>query len=77
MIPIDQAHTNNAIVKGFVDAVGPTERPTEFQRWMISGPEFVRLLWGFQDQYLAEFDLNADKSLKDHESGISAQNTYQ
>ena len=42
---IDQAHEqNNAIVKGSDSAVGLTENPTAFQRWMVSGPEFARLL---------------------------------
>ena len=43
-----------------------------FQRWMVSGLEFARLLGEFQAQYLAENDPNAEKSLKHHERGISA-----
>lgn len=49
-IPIDQSHEqNNAIVKGSGGAVGLTENPTAFQRWMVSGPEFARLLREFED----------------------------
>ena len=63
-IPIDQAHEqNNAIVKGSGGAVGLTESPTAFQRWMVSGPEFARLLGEFKAQCLAENDPNADKPL--------------
>ena len=65
MMPIDQAdEQNNAIVKGSGCAVGLTENPTAFQRWMVSGPEFARLLREFQALYLAENDPNAAKSLK-------------
>ena len=78
MIPTDQAHEqNNALVKGSGGAVGLTESPTAFQRWMVSGPEFARLLGEFQAQYLVENDSNAAKSWKHHESGISAQKTCQ
>ena len=72
-IPIAHAHEqNNAIVKGSGGAVGLTESPTAFQRWMVSGPEFARLLGEFQVQYLVENDPDAEKSLKHHESGNSA-----
>ena len=76
-IPIDQAHEqNNAIVKGSGGAVGLTESPTAFQRWMVSGPEFARFLAEFQVQYLVENDPDAEKSLKHYESGNSAQETF-
>lgn len=36
--PVDQAHEqNNAIVKGSGGAVGLTENPTAFARWMVAG----------------------------------------
>ena len=76
-IPIDQAHEqNNAIVKGSGGAVGLTESPTALKRWMVSGPEFARLLGEFQVQYLVEYGPDAEKSLKHHESGNSAQKTF-
>ena len=76
-ISIYQAHEqNNAIVKGSGGVVGLTENPTAFQRWMVSGPEFARLLGEFQVQYLVENDPDAEKSLKHHESGNSAQKTF-
>ena len=42
---------------------------------MVSGPEFARLLGEFQVHYLVENDPDAEKSLKHHESGNSAQKT--
>ena len=75
--PIDQAREqNNAIVKGSGGAVGLTESPTAFKRWMVSGPEFARLLGEFQVQYIVENGPDAEKSLKHHESGNSAQRTF-
>ena len=77
-IPIDQAHEqNNAIVKGSGGAVGLTENPTAFQRWMVSGLEFACLLSEFQDEYLPETDSRDGKPLKHHESGITAQKSFQ
>ena len=60
-IPIDQAREqSNGIVKGSGGAVGLTENPIVFQRWMVSGPEFARLLREFEDQYLPEDESNDD-----------------
>ena len=54
-IPFDQAHEQeNKIAKGAGGAVGLTENPTAFRRWMLSGPEMARLLKEFQEEYLAE-----------------------
>jgi hypothetical protein len=42
---IDQAHEHqNKLVKGCGDAIGLTENPTAFSRWMVSGPELARLI---------------------------------
>ena len=44
-IPLDQAHEqNNKLVKDSGGAVGLTENPSAFRRWMIAGPEQARLL---------------------------------
>ena len=43
---------------------------------MVSGPEFARFLGEFQVQYLVENDPDAEKWLKHHESGNSAQKTF-
>ncbi|KAG0723721.1 hypothetical protein GWK47_042072 [Chionoecetes opilio] len=51
-IPIDQAHEqNNELVKGEGGAVGLTENPVAFRRWMVAGPEQARLLAEFGEQY--------------------------
>ena len=42
---IDQAHEqNNDMVKGSGGAVGLTESPSAFTRWMVAGPELSRTL---------------------------------
>jgi len=43
---------------------------------MVSGLEFARLLGEFQVQHLVKNDPDAEKSLKHHESGNSAQKTF-
>ena len=52
-IPIEQAHEqNNEVVKGSGDAIGLTEYPSAFRKWMVAGPEQARLLKEFEDDYL-------------------------
>ncbi len=37
-MPIDQVHErNNELVKGSGGAVGRTENPSAFRRWMVAG----------------------------------------
>ncbi|KAG1692634.1 Lysosome membrane protein 2 [Nymphon striatum] len=49
-IPIDQAHEqNNACIKGDGGAVGLTDNPSALRRWMVAGPEVVRVIEEFQD----------------------------
>ena len=51
-LPIDQAHErNNELVKGSGGAVGLTESPLAFRKWMIAGPEQSRLLKEFEKEY--------------------------
>ena len=46
-MPIDQCHEqNNEVVKGSGGAVGLTENPSAFQKWMLAGPEQARLFLG-------------------------------
>ena len=69
-IPFDQAHEQeNKIVKGAGGAVGLTENPTAFRRWMLSGPEMARLLKEFEEEYLAEDDKKDLTNLQHHEQG--------
>ena len=71
-IPIDQAHEqNNKIVKGSGGAVGLTENPTAFRKWMVAGPEQARIIQEFEDTYMT-----ADANDEHHNEGQSAQKTF-
>jgi len=49
-IPIDQAHKqNNACIKRDGGAVGLTDNPAAFRRWVIAGPEVARDIEELQD----------------------------
>ena len=75
-IPIDQAHEQNkASVKGSGGAVGLTESPVAFRRWMVAGPETARVLQEFKSQLKGE--TNVDEKNKHHEQGLSKQKTFQ
>ena len=71
-IPIDQTHEQeNAKVKQRGGAVGLTENPEAFKRWMISGPEQARLITSFENQYLSScFE---DSNHNHHEEGFASQ----
>lgn len=72
-IPIDQAHEqNNKIAKGSGGAVGLTENPSAFRKWMISGPEQARLLEEYENQYLPI----ALKTGAHHEEGAWCQKKF-
>ena len=50
-IAIDHAHEqNNAFIKGDGGAIGLTDNPSAFRRWIISGPEVSRIITEFEDQ---------------------------
>ena len=73
-IPIDQAHEQNKIVNGSVGAVGLTENPTAFRKWMVAGPEQARIIQEFKDTYMTA-DTNdegqsAQKSFRDQVSSL-------
>ena len=54
-MPIDQAHEqNNAIVKGSGGAVGLTQNPSAFRKWLLAGPEQARLIEEFEEQFVIE-----------------------
>ena len=72
-IPIDQAHEqNNEAVKGSGGAVGLTENPSAFRKWMVSGPEQARLLKEFEDDYLQ----NDSECSYHHDEGFSTQRIF-
>ena len=77
-ISFDLAHEQeNKIVKGAGGAVGLTENPTAFRRWMLSGPEMARLLKEFEEEYLADDDKEDLTNLQHHEQGHSTQKKFQ
>jgi len=59
-------------VKGSGGAVGLTENPKAFRRWMIAGPEQARLLTEFEDRFLAEENTQG----KHYEQSLSAQHLF-
>ena len=72
-IPIDQAYKqNNDLVKGSGGAVGLTENPSAFKKWMIAGPEQARLVKEFKQQYISE----ESNKQQHHEEGMSTQKTF-
>eukprot|EP00057_Strongylocentrotus_purpuratus_P010110 XP_011664584.1 PREDICTED: uncharacterized protein LOC105438459 [Strongylocentrotus purpuratus] len=74
-LPIDQVHEQeNAKVKGKGGAVGLTENPVAFQRWMLAGPEQARLLTEFESEYLPEED--PEENFRHHEETQSNQESF-
>ena len=72
-IPIDQAHEqNNDLVKSSGGAVGLTENPSAFKKWMIAGPEQARLLKEFEQEYISEDGTKQQH----HEEGMSTQKIF-
>ena len=73
-IPIDQCHEQeNAKVKGKGGAIGLTENPETFRKWMVVGPEQTRLLSGFEDEYLPK----EVQDFQHHEESETDQKTFQ
>ena len=78
LIPIDQAHEQEtAHVKGSGGCIGLIENPVAFRRWMLSGPELVRLQQQFEDEYLFDNDPDNPRNFQNHEQGLAAQKTFQ
>ncbi len=72
-MPIDQAHEqNNQLVKCSGGAVGLTENPSAFRRWMTAGPEQARLLKEFEEQFVE----SKSHSEKHHEQTPSLQEAF-
>ncbi len=73
-MPIDQAHEqNNELVKGSGGAVGLTENPSAFRRWMVAGPEQARIINEFECQIVK----SEKSSHLQHEQSHSAQLLFQ
>ena len=71
-LPIDQVHEqNNALVKSEGGAVGLTENPHGFQKWMLAGPEQARLLKEFEAGIVEESEDDLH-----HEEGLTFQENF-
>ncbi len=77
-IPVDQAHEQeNAYVKGSGGCIGLTENPVAFRRWMLTGPELVRLKQQFEDEYFPDNgDSEHFQNFQHHEEGFAAQKKF-
>ncbi len=74
-MPLDQAHEqNNKLVKDSGGAVGLTENPIAFRRWMVGGPEQARLLKEFERQLSGYTD--EEGNLPHHEQYASVQELF-
>ena len=73
-IPIGQAHEqNNACVKGDGGAVGLTDNPSALRWWMISGPEFSKVIGEFESSYLHR---NAIVNTCHHDQTANVQTSF-
>ena len=73
-MPIDQVHEqNNKIVKGSGGAIGLTDNPVAFRRWMVAGPEQARLLSEFEGQFMEE---DSPDGFEHHEQNLSSQELF-
>ena len=71
-IPIDQAHeNNNEIVKGSGGAIGLTENPSAFRKWMLAGPEQARILQEFEANKTRRIDTDSH-----HEESLASQQSF-
>src|SRR6218665_1990072 len=69
-ISIDQAHEQlNAMIKGDGGAIGITENEATLSRWVIVGPEIMRILHEFEDGKNSSPD-----DFKHHEQKPACQN---
>lgn len=72
-IPVDQAHEqNNGMVKGAGGALGLTENPSAFRKWMLAGPKQARLLKEFEVDIFTQENENH----LHHEEGLSTQKNF-
>jgi len=74
-LAIDQCHEQvNELIKGDGGAVGLTENPQAFERWMVAVPEISRVVLEFKKSFQASND--REKSHKHHEQYPGVQNKF-
>ena len=61
------------MVKPSGGAVGLTENPSAFKRWLFVGPEQVRLMEEFENQIEAPATKDSSSYSKHHKEGMSPQ----
>ena len=54
-----------------------TENQVAFRRWMLSGPELVRLQKQFEEEYFPDDDPDNPRLFKNHEQGLATQKAFQ
>ena len=75
LIAIDQAHEQmNELIKGSGGAVGLFDNPQALQRWMVAGPEVVRMLEEYETLYSGD---EPQSESKHHEMVPSFQKKFQ
>ena len=67
----------NAYVKRSGGCIGLTENPVAFRRWMLSGPELVRLQKQFEEEYFPGDDPENPRLFQNHEQGLATQKAFQ
>ena len=73
-IAIDQAHEqNNAVIKGDGGAVGLTENSSALRRWMVAGPEVIRLIGRYE---AVSGSKEVKKNIRHHEQTEAAQKGF-
>ena len=73
-IALDHAHEQvNAQVKGEGGAVGLTENPAALRRWMIAGPEVVRIIQEFEETSAKEV---SEEKRRHHEQTPCIQTVF-
>ena len=73
-IVFDHVHEqNNGVVRGSGGAVGLTENPSAFRKWMIAGPEQACLIKEFEQEYTRE----TVSTQCHHEEGACTQKSFQ
>ena len=50
-------------MKGYGGAIGPTENPVAFKRWMLASPEQATLLTEFENQFIEEEEIRGASNM--------------
>ena len=75
--PLTRLEQENAYVKSSGGCIGLTENPVAFRRWMLSGPELVRLQKQFEEEYFPDDDPENPGYFQNHEQGLATQKAFQ